>query len=304
MLPSLRKWMHPLWRRLKSASKLFNFVTPLINYFYALPRRSKAALRIESVRDLSPLYEAFSEEDDEHGNPIFLYSSFGFISDDFTAYFGRSKLRKYDLSSKDIEESLELLPDEDVYPEAPWNITTSTRPIDSSVFPKGPKLHTVFIGTGLLPKLMLQEVQIFELLQHNPHPNIIHYHGCLIRRSRIVGIVLDRQSMTLEQRLKDSTRYLDVETCIGKITSAVSHIHTLELAHNDLTPMNIVVDEYDTPFIIDFGSCRPFGCELITAGTPGWIDEDFAHSAQSHDEIALGTLRAWLETQGQDMINY
>ena len=77
------------------------------------------APRIESVRDLSPLYEAFSEEDDEHGNPIFLYSSFGFITNEYVAYFDQSKLKKYELTQKDIKESLELLPDEDVYPEAP-----------------------------------------------------------------------------------------------------------------------------------------------------------------------------------------
>jgi len=174
--------------------------------------------------------------------------------------------------------------------------------MDGTVFLKGPKLYTSFIGTGLLPKLILQEVQTLELLQHTPHPNIICYHGCLIRRGRIVGIVLDRHSMTLEQRLKDSMRYLDVETCMSKITSAISHIHTLKLAHNDPTPMNIVVDDDDTPFIIDFGSCQPFGCELITAGTPGWIEEDFTHSAQNHDEIASSKIRAWLERQGQDNV--
>lgn len=108
--------------------------------------------------------------------------------------------------------------------------------------------------------------------------------------------------MTLEQRLKDGMHHPDVETCMSKITSAVSHIHTLGLAHNDLTPMNIMVDESDTPFIIDFGSCQPFGCELITAGTPGWINEDFAHSAQDHDDIALGKLRTWLKLQGRDII--
>jgi serine/threonine protein kinase len=151
-----------------------------------------------------------------------------------------------------------------------------------------------------LPKLILQEIEILERLQHDPHPNIIRYHGCLIRRSRIVGIVLDRHPMTLEQRLRDDMRHLDVETFMSKITSAVGHIHALALAHNDLTPMNIMVDENDTPFIIDFGSCQPFGCELITAGTPGWINEDFAHSAQDHDEFALGKLRTWLETQGRD----
>lgn len=55
---------------------------------------------IHSARDLSPLYEAFSEEDDEHGNPIFLFSSFGFITDEYVAYFGQSKRRKYVLTEK------------------------------------------------------------------------------------------------------------------------------------------------------------------------------------------------------------
>lgn len=262
--------------------------------------RSKAgqAPRIESARDLSPLYEAFSEEDDKNGNPIFLYSSFGFISNEYIAYFGKSKLRKYDLTSKDIRESLELLPDEDVYPKAPRDITTSTIPIDSNVFLKRPKLHTDFIGTGLLPKLVLQEVKILELLLHSPHPNIIRYHGCLIKRGRIVGIVLDRYPMTLKQRLENGMQHFNVEKCMSNITSAVSHLHSLGLAHNDLTPMNIMIDEHDTPVIIDFGSCQPFSCELITAGTPGWVDEDFAHSAQDHDETALGKLQTWLETQG------
>ncbi|RMZ73496.1 kinase-like domain [Pyrenophora seminiperda CCB06] len=279
---------------------VFDFVTPLMHYYHALSRPSIAALPIESVRNVSPLYEAFTEEDDEHGNPIFSYSSYGYISDDFTAYFGQSNLRKYDLTSKEIKESLELLPDDDVYPKAPWNITTFTLPINDKLFSKGPKLHEAFVGTGLLPKLILQEVKILELLRNNPHPNIIRYHGCLIKRGRIVGMVLDRYPMTLEQRLKDGTRHLDVETCMRKVTSAVDHIHALELAHNDLTPMNIMVDDHDTPFIIDFGSCERSGYKLITAGTPGWIDEDFTHSAQNHDVFALGKLRTWLETQGRD----
>jgi tRNA A-37 threonylcarbamoyl transferase component Bud32 len=66
----------------------------------------------------------------------------------------------------------------------------------------------------------------------------------MIKRGRIVGIILDRHPMTLEQRLKYDMRLrpLDVETCMSKITSAVKHMHALELAHNDLTPMNIMVD--------------------------------------------------------------
>ncbi|KAF2176495.1 serine/threonine-protein kinase-like protein [Zopfia rhizophila CBS 207.26] len=250
-----------------------------------------------SVRDLSPLYEAFSEEDDDQGNPIFLYSSFGFINKANYAYFGKAELRKFDLTPKDIRKSLKLLPDNDVYPKAPSNITTWAIPTSSNVFVKGPKLHLDFLGTGQLPKLVLQEVEITELLMRKPHPNIIRYHGCLIRRGRIVGIVLDRYPMTLKERLENGRHDFNVDKFMEKMTSAVAHLHSLGLAHNDLHPMNIMIDEADDdkPVIIDFGSCQPFGYKLITAGTRGWIDEDFAYSAQDHDEIALGKLQTWLK---------
>lgn len=251
-----------------------------------------------SVQDISPLYEAFSMDDDEDGNPIFQYSSFGFVSDEYIAYFGQSKLRKYDLTSKDIRESLQRLPDEDVYPQAPQDITTFTDPLSSDVFLKRPKLHEDFIGTRLLPKLVLQEAMILEQLLKKPHPNIVRYRGCLIKRGRIVGIILDRYSMTLNQRLENGTRGFNVQKCMREITSAVYHLHSFGLAHNDLTPMNIMVDERDASILVDFGSCQPFGRKLITAGTPGWIDEDFTHSAEDHDVTALRKLQTWLETQG------
>lgn len=108
--------------------------------------------------------------------------------------------------------------------------------------------------------------------------------------------------MTLKHRLENGMGDFNVERCMSKIASAVGHLHLLGLAHNDLTPMNIMVDEYDTPVFIDFGSCQPFGCKLITAGTPGWIDEDFTDSAQNHDEFALGKLQTWLEAQGRGRI--
>src|SRR3954463_3214979 len=114
-----------------------------------------------------------------------------------------------------------------------------------------------------------------ELLLRNPHPNITRYHGCLVKRDRIVGIVLERYPMTLKHRLENGIGHFNVESCISKITSAVGHLHSLRLAHNDLTPMNVIVDEPDMPVFIHFGSCQPFGCKLITAGTLGWIDEDF-----------------------------
>ncbi|KAH7111045.1 serine/threonine-protein kinase-like protein [Dendryphion nanum] len=253
------------------------------------------ALPIKSVRDLSPLFEAFSEEDDEHGNPIFLYSSFGFITKEYIAYFGQSSLRKSELTPKEIKNCLKIVPDEDVYPTAPANVTVFATPLDSNVFFKGPKLNTAFLNTGLLPKLLLREAEIMETLMRNPHPNIVGYRGCKIERGLIVGLVLDRYPLTLQQRMKEGARHFNVENCMRKISSAVRHLHSLGLAHNDLTPMNIMIDEHDTPFVIDYGSCQPFGGDLITGGTWGWIDEDFTTSEQKHDEISLGKIQAWLE---------
>lgn len=252
-------------------------------------------LLLYSARDLSPRYEAFSEEDDEDGNPIFLYSSFGYISDEYVAYFGQSNFRKCDLNQKIIRESLQRLPDEDVYPEAPSNITVVSPPIDETLFLKRPKLHLDFLGTGLLPKLILHEAETMELLLRNPHPNIIRYHGCLIKRGRIVSLVLDRLPVTLQHRLEKNAQHFDVGNCMRKMKSAICHLHSLGRAHNDLTPMNIMIDERDDPVIIDYGSCQPFGKALITAGTPGWIDEDFTISAQEHDQIALEKIQRWIE---------
>ncbi|KAF1965722.1 serine/threonine-protein kinase-like protein [Bimuria novae-zelandiae CBS 107.79] len=257
-------------------------------------------LLVFSARDLSPRYEAFSEDDDEHGNPIFLYSSFGYITDEYIAYFGRSNIRKCDLNQKDIRESLKRLPDEDVYPKAPPNITVVSTPIDDdNLFLKRPKLHLDFLGTGLLPKLMLQEAETMELLRRHPHPHIVRYHGCLIKRGRIVSLVLDRLPDTLQHRLEKSAQHFNVENCIRKLTSAVYHLHSLGLAHNDLTPLNIMVNKYDDPVIIDYGSCQPFGSTLITAGTPGWIDEDFTISAEQHDRSALDKIQRWLEERSK-----
>jgi hypothetical protein len=75
-------------------------------------------LPVNSARDLSPRYEAFSEEDTM--NMAIRYSSIRLLAIlpmNILPTFGQSKLRKRELTQKDIRESLRRLPDEDVYPE-------------------------------------------------------------------------------------------------------------------------------------------------------------------------------------------
>jgi serine/threonine protein kinase len=207
--------------------------------------------------------------------------------------------RKYDLTPEVLNESLEVIPGEEVYPEAPSHITTMSKPMDSKVFFKGPMLTGCipFKGMGLLLKLLLQEAEILELLMSHPHPNIVRYHSCLIKCSHVIGLILDQYALTLKQWLQSDVRDFNIEVCMSSIMAAVNHLHSLGLVHNDLMPMNIMVDEQDTAIVIDLGSCQPFGRPLITAGTPGWTEEDYTVSAQHHDEIALGKIRTWLEEQ-------
>ncbi|KAF9735673.1 hypothetical protein PMIN06_007185 [Paraphaeosphaeria minitans] len=261
---------------------------------------AQKTLPVLSVRDLNPLYEGFSDEDDEHGKPVFLYSSFGYVTSDYTAYFGQSALRKYDLRLEDIRDSLKLLLDEEVYPQAPSNLTIIPIEDEGKLFIKGPRLNTAFIGTKELPKLLLQEAKTLQFLAHHPHPNIVRYHGCLIRRGLIVGLGLERCEVTMEEQLRAGLQDFDVDTFMRQITSAVKHLHSIGLAHNDINPTNIMFNKQQ-PILIDFGSCQPFGCTLITTGTPGWTDDDFTLSAPQHDETALGKIRIWLEENVNSM---
>lgn len=124
---------------------------------------------------------------------------------------------------------------------------------------------------------------------------MIKHYDCLINRGRIVSLVPDRLPDTLQHRLEKNAQYFDAENCMRKMKSAIHHLHSLGRAHSDITPMNIMIDENDDPVIIDYGSCRPFGETLITAGTPGWINEDFTISKQEHDHIALEKIQRWIE---------
>jgi serine/threonine protein kinase len=50
------------------------------------------------------------------------------------------------------------------------------------------------------------------------------------------------------------------------VKKGLDHIHALGIIHNDITPSNIMLDEHDTPIIIDFGSCRDMGESLEDVG--------------------------------------
>ena len=150
----------------------------------------------------------------------------------------------------------------------------------------------------LLPLLLYQEIEVLEHLKQHPHPNLIRYLGAVVNRDRIRGIALEKHDMMLANRFKTSTCNIDTAVCIEGLQAGIKHLHSLGFAHKDLHPGNIALDDHDRPVILDFGSCKEFGQQLISAGTPGWADEYYTSEAQ-HDEDAIGKIKMWLEEKSK-----
>ncbi|KAK0111133.1 hypothetical protein ONS95_001509 [Cadophora gregata] len=95
-----------------------------------------------------------------------------------------------------------------------------------------------------------------------------------------------------------------MEPFLEALESAIHHLHSLNWAHNDLNPRNILVNEAGMPVLIDFGSSHEIGKKLTTSrGTKGWIDgdmKDYTTSEKRYDTPALAKIRVWLDKQVSD----
>lgn len=142
--------------------------------------------RVDSFPDLHTLCEVFHVED---GQLEFSHVTFSFIDTDDAVYFGQSSVTKQALNTNDINEGLKHVPDEDIYPKPPSHVTAVTTPIIDDFYIKCPKLtsYDAAEGTGLLPKLLLQEAEILEFISRNPHPNLVRYHGCVLNVLELSG---------------------------------------------------------------------------------------------------------------------
>ncbi|KAL2023336.1 hypothetical protein VTK56DRAFT_3074 [Thermocarpiscus australiensis] len=246
--------------------------------------------------DLTELWESF-----DHGE--FLATEFAVIEDDDTVYYGRLNMPKLKITSEQFTSALRQIPDEHLFPELPGdaNITVAPDDLDKSkYYIKRPRLvYYPDYKSHLFPSMLLEEAQALELVSQHPHPGIIGYHGCRVHRGRITGLVLDRHEHDLYNYLRDGVGTIDKEAFMAALESAVRHLHSNSLAHNDLNPHNILVNDSGMPVIADFGSCRKVGEKLATTrGTPAWIEgspEDYTTSEEGHDLFAIEKIQAWLD---------
>ncbi|KAI2617958.1 hypothetical protein GGS26DRAFT_596152 [Hypomontagnella submonticulosa] len=86
------------------------------------------------------------------------------------------------------------------------------------------------------------------------------------------------------------------------IVAGVKHLHSLELAHNDIKPANIMIDHDDHPVIIDLGACKPLnrsqGDWGIAQGPGGGLEGDhrrYWYVMVVEDESSAGSTDSIME---------
>ncbi|KAM3417751.1 hypothetical protein BST61_g5982 [Cercospora zeina] len=242
------------------------------------------------------LFEVFAADTGAFRRTLFTY-----VDTNEQAWAGEAhNIRKYDLTDQDLRSNLRMVPDHDVFPRTTQDITLLPHNSDlAKLFLKRPQIHCLLeeFGGSIVPQILFEEVQVLEFLARHPHANVVPYHGCMVKRGHITGIALTRYQKILEHRFYDDASDLDLDRFECQCRDAIDHIHSLGLAHNDLNPSNIALDNDDNPVIIDWGSCKEFGGLLLSAGTPGWIEDDFDVSKKEHDFFALDRIMAWMRAE-------
>ncbi|KAK3385491.1 kinase-like domain-containing protein [Podospora didyma] len=276
-----------------------HFIMTVPNIVQSVP--APAAPQVKSFDDLDGLYESLDPETGETR-----YTTFYVIDNQDNVFFGQVLKERKLITPEEFTDALRLVPDEDIYPKVPPGVeltisTDTTIHRDNDAFyvkrPQMSSYDDAAEDREFMPKLLLDEALIMErITSGGPHPNIVPYYGCRVHRGRVTGIVLKGYTLNLHEHLLRRGPLVPTDRFMEALESAVRHLHSLGLAHNDINPRNIMIERKDggIPILIDFGSCQPFGKPLVTLGTEGWVDEIFFTSEKEHDLVALEKIREWL----------
>ena len=94
------------------------------------------------------------------------------------------------------------------------------------LFIKNPNILGYVSGKDFIKKSFLNEIENYEVLKKNPHPNICKYHGCIRKGEHVSGICLRKYEYTLRYALKNKIPF-DKEKCIREILEGINYLHSL-----------------------------------------------------------------------------
>ncbi|KAK3114941.1 hypothetical protein LTR53_006208 [Teratosphaeriaceae sp. CCFEE 6253] len=256
--------------------------------------------RIADWNSFTDIFEEIAVDQDTGASHT--CTKFIVIDKDSEAFIGSVPTPKLDVTLDKAAGSLRRIPDVEIYPAVTRQMSVYALQGDiDGVYIKRPKVasHPWYAGSTTLADRFRVEAQTHELVRRNPHANIVHFEGCIVRNNLVVGLALRRYPRDLMTLVEDE--YEDVcppsaliHQWLRDIRAAVDQLHGLQLAHNDLNPRNIMQDARGAMVLVDLGSCAPLGARLTELGTPEW-NEGFAEvSSVRNDEIGLVKIGEWL----------
>ena len=145
--------------------------------------------------------------------------------------------------------------------------------------------------TGVAENLR-REIGVLERLRRRPHPNVVVYHGCVVRDGEVTHVCLERCRCNLVDWVDELDGDVDIEGLMKGVGAGVRHLHALGLVHNDISPYNVCVTDSGRPVLVDFDSCAALGHKVIK----GVVRSDVLDglSCKENDLRALDALEDWL----------
>lgn len=222
----------------------------------------------------------------------------------------------YQHSLDDFEEKvghLQKIPWEEIYPEYPasrhltrFDETTQTGS-PGRVWFKAPCINRPIEDGNVMAAIhMLREAEAYEKILAHPHPNLASYLGCVVSEGRIVRLALPKYGCNLLERYHARQSWSRMSSaqkgaCVDEVAAAAAHLHSLGLAHNDISPTNIMFFE-GRAILIDLKNCAALGRAIDeNAGVDadsrgGWRPQRAGGpvSSTESDELAVLELRRWL----------
>jgi serine/threonine protein kinase len=217
---------------------------------------------------------------------------------------------QHDLSRFDaLVKLLHPVPKDKIYPEFPARELTQYKPQQGfdgeAPYLKAPKLGHYRNGSDDLALRLLNEARIHEMILRNPHPNLGSYLGCVVEENRLVRLAFTRYGQSLYNRTRLETpkgfSYRQRLDFMDQIEAAATHLHSMGLAHNDISPHSIMFNNTGQAVLIDLDSCTTLGSPLTKGGlVNGWKGPlagegpQFNQSSVACDNLAIQEIRDYL----------
>ncbi|CAG7924489.1 unnamed protein product [Penicillium olsonii] len=214
-------------------------------------------------------------EDTEDSKMVFLCTAI-VAYDGETAYHGTTTARKKDLDEEAVLKTLKPIPREHICPQFNRNLTRAP--------------------------------EIYETLREHPHPALGRSLGCIVGEDgRVTGLVLVKYEKTLFERAFRMASFGEEEEarCIEAVEAGLQHLHSLGMAHNDLSPLNVMFTDEGEAVLIDFDACHPIGTKLIKGGAEGEWEGGlpvavYETSSTECDHVAVQHMKKWLKKRRDD----